>query len=600
MFHTYFALTLLCLSTLCFGKKECPHADSEIKVSRFCSTDERKPAYARRVAAACLRVRDQKKNNPACHSNGDEERVPDFAAQFTKGLEHDTTTGLLTAAGQASYKELIAAMNNGEQSSFNAITLAPHSRKLVNPQGGLTFSLEGCDSSKFVLPEFPKLCSKKAAALLIELYLMELCRDVYFSDYGTGQGTDAAGKKCSLTNQAAAVLQDLGSAYTGPRNAEGIVDAHVLFRGSTYGNLIGPYLSQFLLLPLNVIPKSTFPGTLGLNNLPQEVFIRTQQQPIPAAKDFVVSFSDFIATQNGTIPQPYTASDYIANQLRYMIDGRDLTGYVHFDYPSQAYNNTLNILFSLPFPFSPTNPYVNGTAPNEGGFVTFGFMDAYAMIGTVLQEAGKASWAQKWRVQRALRPEEFAGLVNQAKTTGTNPFDLNSSLFKCHAGVDVLALIKARNAQNGSATYLLSQAYPEAAPLHPSWPAGHAVIAGACITVIKALFDDTVLIKTIVPPVKPNPADPTQLIPLSNEGENLMTLASELDKLASNIANGRNFAGIHYRADADDGIALGEQVALNYLQDHAATITEQTFTGYELTKLDGTRVRITATSIEPV
>ena len=160
--------------------------------------------------------------------------------------------------------------------------------------------------------------------------------------------------------------------------------------------------------------------------------------------------------------------------------------------------------------------------------------------------------------------------------------------------------MKARNGQNGSATYLLSQAYPEASPLHPSWPSAHATVAGACITVIKALFDDTVLIKSFVPPVKPNPLDPTQLIPLSNEGENLITLASELDKLASNIANGRNFAGIHYRADADDGIALGEQVALNYLQDHAATLTEQTFTGYELTKLDGTRVRITATTIEPV
>ena len=60
---------------------------------------------------------------------------------------------------------------------------------------------------------------------------MELCRDVYFSDYGTGQGTDAAGKKGSWTNMAAAVLQDLGCAYTGPRNAQGIVDASVLFRG---------------------------------------------------------------------------------------------------------------------------------------------------------------------------------------------------------------------------------------------------------------------------------------------------------------------------------------------------------------------------------
>ena len=79
-----------------------------------------------------------------------------------------------------------------------------------------------------------------------------------------------------------------------------------------------------------------------------------------------------------------------------------------------------------------------------------------------------------------------------------------------------------------------------------------------------------------------------------------MTLASELDKLAFNISNGRNFAGIHYRADAENGVTLGEQVALNYLQDHAATITEQTFTGYVLTKIDGTRVRITATSIETI
>ena len=60
--------------------------------------------------------------------------------------------------------------------------------------------------------------------------------------------------------------------------------------------------------------------------------------------------------------------------------------------------------FHCPFPFHHTNPYANGTAHNEGGFVTFGFFDAYAMIGTVLQEAGKAAWAQKWRVQRALRP----------------------------------------------------------------------------------------------------------------------------------------------------------------------------------------------------
>ena len=76
-----------------------------------------------------------------------------------------------------------------------------------------------------------------------------------------------------------------------------------------------------------------------------------------------------------------------------------------------------------------------------------------------------------------------------------------------------------------------------------------------------------------------------------------MTVASELDKLAPNIGMGRNWAGVHYRADADQGILLGEQVAIKYLQDHACTYTEQGFTGFTLTKIDGTRIRITGTSV---
>lgn len=33
------------------------------------------------------------------------------------------------------------------------------------------------------------------------------------------------------------------------------------------------------------------------------------------------------------------------------------------------------------------------------------------------------------------------------------------------------------------------QAYPQASPLHPSYPAGHSTIAGACTAVLQALFD---------------------------------------------------------------------------------------------------------------
>ena len=35
--------------------------------------------------------------------------------------------------------------------------------------------------------------------------------------------------------------------------------------------------------------------------------------------------------------------------------------------------------------------------------------------------------------------------------------------------------------------YLALQ-YAEGSPTHPSWPSGHAVVAGACVTVIKAMM----------------------------------------------------------------------------------------------------------------
>lgn len=54
---------------------------------------------------------------------------------------------------------------------------------------------------------------------------------------------------------------------------------------------------------------------------------------------------------------------------------------------------------------------------------------------------------------------------------------------------------------------------------------------------------------------------------------------------------------MHYRSDGDYGILLGEEVAIRYLQDQARTYVEQGFGGYELTKRDGTRIRITADTV---
>ena len=46
-----------------------------------------------------------------------------------------------------------------------------------------------------------------------------------------------------------------------------------------------------------------------------------------------------------------------------------------------------------------------------------------------------------------------------------------------------------------------------------------------------------------------------------------LTVGGELNKLAANMALGRNRAGIHYRSDGIEGLRLGERAAINFLED---------------------------------
>ena len=63
-------------------------------------------------------------------------------------------------------------------------------------------------------------------------------------------------------------------------------------------------------------------------------------------------------------------------------------------------------------------------------------------------------------------------------------------------------------AKHGS--FLLSQAYPEAAPMHSSYPGGAASSAGVTAILLKAFFDES---RLIADPVQPDARDPTRLVP---------------------------------------------------------------------------------------
>jgi PAP2 superfamily protein len=135
-----------------------------------------------------------------------------------------------------------------------------------------------------------------------------------------------------------------------------------------------------------------------------------------------------------------------------------------------------------------------------------------------------------------------------------------------------------------SENLLLPVAYPEGAPAHPSYPAGHAAVAGACATVLKAFFREDVEFQA---PVRPAD-DGLTVIPY--EGPRLH-VGNELNKLASNIALGRDFAGIHFRSDCSAGLSLGERIACAYLADVRRCLTEK-FDGFTLTTFSGDTVSI--------
>ena len=179
-----------------------------------------------------------------------------------------------------------------------------------------------------------------------------------------------------------------------------------------------------------------------------------------------------------------------------------------------------------------------------------------------------------------LRPEAIGGIVHLIKNGQQADTDVTLSPV-------ILNSVGLQQSYNKYKTWLLSQAYPEGSPTHPSYPTGHGVVGGACITVLKFFFDGSFVIKD---PKVPS-SDGLSLLdyPGSDAGE--LTVNGELNKLGHNVSFGHGIhAGIHWRSDTDTSLLLGEAIALSFLKDRARTYNEP-FTVH-LTKFDGTTATI--------
>jgi hypothetical protein len=157
-----------------------------------------------------------------------------------------------------------------------------------------------------------------------------------------------------------------------------------------------------------------------------------------------------------------------------------------------------------------------------------------------------------------------------------------STSYPIHADAINSAILPLTHTANG--TWLLPMAYPEGAPYHPSFLAGHSSVSAGCVTFLKAWFDGS---HVILSPVKPS-SNGSSLVSYSGSP---LTVEGELNKLSANVSMGRNFAGVHYRSDFDASTLLGEQVAISVLRDQRKTYGEN-FGGFTFKRFDGTTITI--------
>lgn len=456
-----------------------------------------------------------------------------YRGVFSKGFQHLDSK----SPDPVAYATFLEAVKDKNVKLLYSIV--SQNPKLIDPYCLLDSELIGIYRSSIVIPNSPEPTSAQAAAEMLEVYAMALSRDIPFDQWSTD--TDIA----NIVSYLNLVKNDLG-APVDPQTQQ--ITPATLFRGPTVGDLIGPYLSQFLLLD----------AQMGSFFMPQKY------QSADPEVNYLTTVPDFLSKWSNPTPAVRLIGD-----SRYLITPRDCANYIHLDFPWQPFYVAASVLLKngIPFSFTTTNRV-------GGKFINLGAVDLF----NLMSEAGKlgmnSTWMYKW-CQMRYRPEEMAYQIHLKKTEG-NGLNFPASLLNN----EILNLIFA---QNGN--YLCSQAYPEGCPNHPAYPSGHATLAGAMVTILKAFFKCDATLQAKIPS-----SDGSTLENLIENGQQVvLKVGDELNKLACNCAAFRCFAGIHYRADMN-GMYVGEQVAIQLLQE-MSTRYEGNVT-FSFKKFDGSTVKI--------
>ncbi|MEL7350626.1 MAG: vanadium-dependent haloperoxidase [Cyanobacteria bacterium J06649_5] len=554
-------------------------------------------------------------------------------ANYTKGLPHHDGDGLV--CDPADYQKFIQGIDSGDPRDFQDTPLGPkvvgksdahdcdsvlwesHYTQTADKErrvkeeaanktvqgipvrawesagAGLVFDLEGPDAQSVTMPPAPDFDSDEFIGEVAEVYEMALLRDVPFAQFN--QLKKVSDSLTRLNNlpwfNKDVALPGLSEAVRGRRRVD--LNAQNAFRGNSVGDTAGPYISQFLCLgtpelgdnplnpTMNLLDGNVSYGAMRFDN---KVRIATEK------RDYMTTWQWWLDVQNGADLrglETYVDTDtFGSNRYRFIATPRDLATYVHYDALYQAYFNACLFMLAIKVPFDPGIPFQGQDLfDHQQGFAHFGGPHILSLVTEVATRALKAVRYQKFNIHRRLRPEAVGGRIHKWCTDKPNSLAAVDAISQKIG--PTLEQIVAHNAEQNKSyleslglggnsefgqagdTFLLPMAFAEGSPMHPSYGAGHATVAGACVTILKAFFDHGYVLPK--PYVISN--NGTQLDEYQDNGLSL-TIEGELNKLASNIAIGRDWAGVHYFTDYYESLRMGEKIAIGILEEQKLTYGE--------------------------
>ncbi len=624
------------------------------------------------------------------HGFAGEGQKATYPANFTKGLLHDKN-GLLKEA--ADYRCFVTAINSHDTSLFekDVVTAYAHEgdglfnchidgehnsseevkwRGWESPRSGHVYELEGPDAGAVGMAPAPRTGSSELAAEMAEVYGLALLRDVPFTEICTGGGkrlcaSDPKAKEAVMsakqvvdclnkmpffkghhitsstpcnTDKTGLNKFERNRRFARTQSLDAPLTPQTAFRGSTPGALVGPYISQFMLIGTDSIAGSgdgisNFPGEDSQFDL-QDGFIPygsliIDQRTITHKNclDFMTDWSTWLDVQNGA---NFKSGNKWEQQRRFITTPRDLATYVHFDALYEAYLNAGLILLGMGARHSKGFPEPSPTGHRDA-FATFGGPHILSLVTEVATRCLKAVRRQKFNYHRRARPEALGGrlslvAVGNGSSLGCAEDAYQHTFAEIHESIRN-GVIKHNGHQNtdpmitmrgvicdepclpedtdedgfNDGNLLLPMAFPEGSPMHPAYGAGHATVAGGCVTMLKAFFEmfedcDSGVERPLRDkddnPIVYVPNDNGSALVMDDKFEGCLTIQGELDKLAANISIGRNMAGVHYYSDYYDSLRMGERIAVGILMEQCQTYGETVESTFK--SFDGDMVTITA------